>query len=93
MAPGTGRLKLQSNIPALRWTSPIPQLIIIAHRYMQVIAVDISPHMQPVDVPDNLWLQVSPLFPLVFGTTRPSIRTRLEGPTIDSQPDYSAWNE
>lgn len=26
--------------------------------WQQVIGVDISPHMQPLDIPDNLWLQV-----------------------------------
>lgn len=26
---------------------------------MQVIGVDISPHMKPDETPENLWLQVS----------------------------------
>ncbi|KUL83460.1 hypothetical protein ZTR_10930 [Talaromyces verruculosus] len=35
----------------------------VAERYphCQVIGVDISPHMQPLDIPDNLWLQVDNL--------------------------------
>ncbi|KAH8691402.1 S-adenosyl-L-methionine-dependent methyltransferase [Talaromyces proteolyticus] len=35
----------------------------VAERYpsTQVIGVDISPHLQPLDLPDNLWLQIDDL--------------------------------
>jgi hypothetical protein len=59
MGPVPGQLTLLKNIQNAGCAPQIAGQLNFSNRWRKVVGVDISPHMQPEYVPQNLWLQVS----------------------------------